>query len=208
MVPVELRAGIIGGHWTPLAARQASYLVAHVTPREGRARRASMSPSASSLDRLPKQLSSGWEEQREGFEEALRAASVVPDEATTLAVALDGVMAPMRDGGRRATKGPAGYREVGCGTLSFYDGAGERWSTLRRARIPEARKATLKGMLSAEVEAALGQRPDLRVIKLADAARDNWSFLSRLAPQAGSSEELVDLPRRRAPEGCHRRGLR
>ena len=34
VVPLELRAGIIGGHWTPLAARQASVLVAHLTPRE------------------------------------------------------------------------------------------------------------------------------------------------------------------------------
>ena len=29
VVPLELRAGIIGGHWTPLAARQASFPVAH-----------------------------------------------------------------------------------------------------------------------------------------------------------------------------------
>ena len=35
MVPLELRAGIIGGHWTPRAAHQASFLVAQVTPREG-----------------------------------------------------------------------------------------------------------------------------------------------------------------------------
>ena len=48
-------------------------------------------------------------------------------------------------------------------------------------------------MLSAEVEAALQQRPDLRVVKLADAARDNWSFLGQLAPQAASSKELVDF---------------
>ena len=34
VVPLELRAGIIGGHWTPLAARQASFLVAHLTPQE------------------------------------------------------------------------------------------------------------------------------------------------------------------------------
>ena len=129
---------------------------------------------------------------------------VVPEEATTLAASLDGVMAPMRDGARqekralaraagRATKGPAGYREVGCGTVSFYDAAGERLSTLRFGRMPEAGKATLKEMLSTEVEAALEQRPDLRVVKLADAARDNWSFLGHLAPQAASSEELVDF---------------
>ena len=59
MVPLELRAGIIGGCWTPLAAHQASYLVAHLTPREAAAvphELGNMNPSASSLDRLPKQL--------------------------------------------------------------------------------------------------------------------------------------------------------
>ena len=208
VVPVELRAGIIGGHWTPLAAHQASYLVAHLTPREGAAvlrELGNMNPSASSLERLPKQLNQRWEEQREAFEEALRASSVVvPDEATTLAVSLDGVMAPMRDGARqakraqaraagRATKGPAGYREVGCGTVSCYDAAGERLGTVRCGRMPEAGKATLKEMLSAEVATALEQRPDLRVVKLADAARDNWSYLGQLAPQAASSAELVDF---------------
>ena len=88
VVPLELRAGMIGGHWTPLAAHQASFLVAHLTPREGAAllcELGNMSPSASSLDRLPKELSRRWEEQREAFEESLRAASTVPDEATTLA---------------------------------------------------------------------------------------------------------------------------
>ena len=35
VVPMELRAGIVAGHWTGLAARQASVVVAHVTPQEG-----------------------------------------------------------------------------------------------------------------------------------------------------------------------------
>ena len=34
VVPLELRAGIIEGHWTPRAAHQASFLVAHLTPQE------------------------------------------------------------------------------------------------------------------------------------------------------------------------------
>ena len=207
VVPLELRAGIIGGHWTPLAARQASVLVAHLTPRESAAvldELGAMKPSVSSLDRLPKQLSGRWEEQREAFEEALRASSEVPAAATTLAVSLDGVMAPMRDGQRqakraearaagRATKGPAGYREVGCGTLTFYNKAGKRLRTVRCARMPQARKQTLKETLSAEVTAALAQRSELRVVKLADGAPDNWSFLRELAPQAADSTELVDF---------------
>ena len=207
VVPLELRAGIIGGHWTPLAARQASFLVAHLTPGECAntlCELGNMSPSKSSLDRLPKQLSSRWEAQREAFEEALRAQDRVPVEATTLAVSLDGVMVPMKDGARQAkraatraagqpTKGPAGYREVGCGTVSYYDSEGERLSTLRCGRMPEAKKETLKGTLSADVDAALEQRPELTVVKLADGARDNWSYLGPLAAQAENSAELVDF---------------
>ena len=55
--PLELRTGIIGGHWTPRAARQAAYVMAHLTP--GSSERlfdelGSIRPSRSSLDRLPK----------------------------------------------------------------------------------------------------------------------------------------------------------
>ena len=35
VAPMELRAGIVAGHWTALAARQASVVVAHVTAQEG-----------------------------------------------------------------------------------------------------------------------------------------------------------------------------
>ena len=172
-----------------------------------------MSPSKSSLDRLPKHLSSRWEEHREAFEESLRADTLtVPATATALAVSLDGVMAPMKDGDRhvkraaaqaagRATKGPAGFREVGCGTVCSYDCDGERLGTLRIGRMPQANKVTLKQMLSAEVEAALAQRPDLEVVKLADGAHDNWRYLDELLPQAQSSQTLGGLLscRRAAP---------
>ena len=32
--PLELRAGMVEGRWTPLAARQAAFVVAHLTPQE------------------------------------------------------------------------------------------------------------------------------------------------------------------------------
>ena len=34
--PLDLRTGIIEGYWTPLAAKQATWVVAHLTPQEGR----------------------------------------------------------------------------------------------------------------------------------------------------------------------------
>jgi hypothetical protein len=152
LCPLELRAGIVEGRWTPLAARQAAFVVAHLTPQEGEdlfRELGNMSPSKSSLDRLPKQLSERWEAERERFEAALRKEETVPPEAVTVAVSLDGVMVPMKDGGRtqkrqdakaqgKHTCGPAGYQEVGCGTLSFYDAEGERLSTVRLAHAGEA----------------------------------------------------------------------
>jgi hypothetical protein len=197
LVPVELRAGIVQGHWTPQAARQGCFLVAHLTPQECEdtlRELGNMRPSKSSLDRLPKCLGARWEAEREAFESSLRTRFVVPEEAVTVAVSLDGVMVPMKDGEREAkrarsraagkqTKGPAGYQEAGCATLSFYDVEGERLGTVRMGRMPEPKKATLKSMLAAEVHAVLDQRAHLTVVKVADGARDNWTYLDALVPE-------------------------
>ena len=177
---------------------QAHCVVAQMTPNEGEAlfrELGNMAPSKSSLDRLPKGLSARWEASREQFESTLRDTSVVPHEAVTVAVSLDGVMVPMKDGCRakkrersrtavRRVKGPAGYQEAGCATLSFYDAEGERLDTLSMGLMHEPKKATLKTTLSAELDAALGKRPGLHVVTVADGARDNWRYLDTLAPEA------------------------
>ena len=75
-------------------------------------------------------------------------------------------------------------QEAACATLSFYDGAGERLDTLSIARMPEPKKATLKTMLSAELDTVLSRRPDLQVVTVADGAHDNWRYLDTLAPDA------------------------
>jgi hypothetical protein len=194
--PLDLRAGIIEGAWTPWAAKQATWVVAHLTPQEGEelfALLGNMTPSKSTLDRLPKQLRVHWEAQRPHLEATLRHQEAIPDAAVAMAVSLDGVMAPMKDGQRHAKRtqaraqgkapsGPAGYQEVGCATISYYDRHGERLCTRRMARMPEMNKATLKSQLTAEVMGALIQRPDLRVVKVADGAPDNWSYLGETLP--------------------------
>lgn len=201
--PLELRAGIVEGRYTPHAAELALWTTTHLTPMETEElfqRVGGMTPSRSSLDRLPKQVSEHWEARREHFEDELRRAERVPDEAATVAVSLDGVMVPMLDGKRpqkraqakkagKLTRGPAGYREASCATLSFYDKDGQLLSTIRLGRMPEARKATLKGMLAAELLDVVRQRPNLRLVKVADGARDNWTYLSDLLPKG---DEVVD----------------
>ena len=219
LCPLELRAGIVEGRWTPLAARQAAFVVAHLTPQEGEdlfRELGNMNPSKSSLDRLPKQLSERWEAERERFEAALRGEETVPPEAVTVAVSLDGVMVPMKDGARTQKRqdaktqgkhpcGPAGYQEVGCGTLSFYDAEGERLSTMRLARMPEKHKATLKDTLSEEIAAVLEQQPESHLGQACrwgegqpesqgcDAFRRyrmDWSYLGAVLPQG---IEIIDF---------------
>ena len=204
LCPMELRAGIVDGKWTPRAAKQAIWFVAQMTPRtveELYERLGGLSPSKSSLDRLPKKLSADWEAERERFEAALRASECGSVEVTSVGISLDGVLVPMKEGKRKEkreqateegqrTRGPAGYEEVGCGTLTFYDKEGVLLSTIRQARMPEPNKSTLKEILTAELMAVLAERPDLKVIRLADGAKDNWTFLDAL-PAEGSS--VVDF---------------
>lgn len=200
--PLELRAGIIAGHWTPRAARLGTFVVAQLTPGETEAlfqELGTMCPSRSSLDRLPRDLSGHWEKQRPAWEAALRVQETLPTAATTVAVSVDGVMAPMKanaaqrqakraEAGKHAS-GPAGHREVGCGTVSVYDPDGERLQTIRYARMPECKKVTLKTQLQAEVQALLTKAPTLRQVHLADGAEGNWTLLTELAHALGLSRE-------------------
>jgi hypothetical protein len=203
--PMELRAGMVEGRWTPGAASLAVWAVAHLTPQEAEelfARCGGMTPSRSSLDRLPKAVSARWEEQRTRFEECVRAVEEVPAAAVSVSVSLDGVMVPMKDGGRqrkrrralrdgKETRGPAGFREAACGTLTLHDAEGNRLSTTVLGRMPERGKKTLKDTLEDELVAVLDRRPDLDIVGLADGARDNWTWLDRVLPEG--SRQVLDF---------------
>ena len=206
--PLEVRAGLIAGYWTPWAARQAAFVLAHLTPGESEMlfdELGGLRPSRSSLDRLPKALSPHWEAHRQEWEAALRLAETVPPTAAVMAISVDGVMAPMkgtdrsvkRDQPGKHASGPTGNREVGCGTVVLYDAAGQRLQTVRYGRMPEHKKATLQQQLAAEVSGVLAVRPDLQRVLLADGAKDNWRLLAEVDQAWGHpaqpSIEIVDF---------------
>jgi hypothetical protein len=127
---LELRVGIVGGFWTPEAAKQATWVVAQMTPGLGEElfrRLGHMGPSKSSLDRLPKEISARWEDDRKAFEAQLRTTLVVPSDAATVAPSLDGVLVPMNDvaedRAEKRTKGASKNNRLRfldpCGFVSF-----------------------------------------------------------------------------------------
>lgn len=213
--PLELRAGIAGGLYTPVMAKQMSYMMGNMTSVETSRLFEELNidgPSSSSCDRLPKVIGERWEKNREEWENALREQETVPAEATILAASLDGVMVPDKDGQKEAKQkredaaeknlskqlsGPAGYREVGCGTVTLYaeqqerDKAPPRLETTRYGRAPEYKKETLTKQLDAEVESILSVRPDLILVAIADGAEENWRYFDN--PLYKDAVKIVDF---------------
>ena len=98
----------------------------------------------------------------------------------TVMVSLDGAMIPMADS--------EGYREAMVGTLSFYDGAGERAHTIYLAAAPEYGKHAFSQRLACEIARAKQHYPDARYVGIADGAASNWSFLEQ-----HTQRQLIDF---------------
>jgi hypothetical protein len=136
----------------------------------------------------------------------VRSPESLPEQATVLAISVDGVMAPMKGPGRSAKRdlpgkhasGPAGNKEVGCGTVVLYDAEGERLQTVRYGRMPESKKVTLQHQLEDEVASIVAVYSDLIRVHLADGAEDNWRLMKELEQNVGQSApqtwiEIVDF---------------
>lgn len=98
--------------------------------------------------------------------------------------------------------GPAGYREVGCGTVSLYEPPLDirskddkerrprRLDTVRYGRAPEYKKQVLTKQLDAEVDSIRAVRSDLELVALADGAEENWRYFD--TPKWERATKIVD----------------
>jgi hypothetical protein len=186
--PLELQTGIIESYWTPGAAKNAIWALAHLTPQEVEdmlLQLGKMNPSRSSLDRLPKALNQCWEPKTIEHHEALIADEKIPFDAVSFSVSLDGVMIgmkPEKSGTDDKVSMKTEWREASCGTISFFNAEGERLTTVQYGRMPEHKKKTLKTLLLKNTEAILRLKPNLKLVHLADGAQDNWAFYDEEMP--------------------------
>lgn len=213
MVPLELRLGMVEGSYTPAVARVVTRARASmpVVEAEELLKEAGVAMlSSSTLHRLPKTIAARYETMREQINEQLRQAEVVPSEAVTVQVGLDGVMVP-QDGemaearGRKTqspkaprhenrygpvdAQGPANddglegraWHEGSVGTIAYFDKDGEHLRTIYLARMPEAKMATLTDELEQELTNVLEQRPELDVCFASDGDRHQWQVLEGMA---------------------------
>ena len=89
---------------------------------------------------------------------------------THVAISRDGTTTPIRG---------EGYRETMCGTLSFYNGKGERMHTVYTACAPEFGKKSFDLVLDMEIERVKQKYLHVKYVGLADGAKDNWTYLQK-----------------------------
>ena len=188
---VAERGGLVA-NWTPRAAKVALLSIAempfcraeHFFGEVGL-----LGVSRSSLLRFARLCSDCWEEHREQLEKEVSERTPIPAEARSVVVSLDGVLVNLIDEAaaqrRRAAKrsnakGPAGWKEASIGVIAILDAEGERLQTRRYGRMPEANKAATKAWLAAELKRIQKERPDLRVMEVADGAANLRGFLDTL----------------------------
>jgi hypothetical protein len=71
-----------------------------------------------------------------------------------------------------------GYREAMTGTLSLYDGQGERLHTIYLGGKPEYGKASFFERMQREIDHIKQQYPLASYVGIADGAQSNWDFLA------------------------------
>jgi hypothetical protein len=87
-------------------------------------------------------------------------------------------------------RGPAGYRDVGCGTGTLSEEGARRLRTGRSGRAPEDTKKTLTEQLDAALASRVAVRPDVKLVARADGAEENGRSCDR--PAYDHAIKIVD----------------
>lgn len=98
---------------------------------------------------------------------------------TSATISMDGAMLPMCNGA---------WRESMVGTISLYDGGGDRQCSIYIAEPPEYGKASFLERMEKEIMRIKAVFPKLLYLGIADGARDNWTFLEK-----HTSKQLIDF---------------
>ena len=97
---------------------------------------------------------------------------IAPSEVSSIGISLDGACMLLRQDG---------WRVAMVGSISLYDGEGERLHTTYTAQSPEYGKETFLGDFEKQIAATKKLYQDKTYVGVADGAADNWKFLQNHA---------------------------
>lgn len=187
-VPLELRAGMIGGAWTPACAEAMAYLAQQQPEREAAetaAKSGAMKYSPSSFKRLLRVLGERWERDRDVFESEVVELSVVPEETASASIAMDRISLLVLEEDNQLR-----WRMAYVGAITMYDGKGKPLQTWRYGRMPGEGAHVLREQMQWDVTALQERRPTLQWVALSDGAHELCGILEEDYP---TMPRLVDF---------------
>lgn len=205
VVPLELLAGFVGGHYTPAAARVAAALAQEMPSRSADVvcRSAGILPhSRASQQNVGIELGKRWEVLRPEAEAELVAEMELPVAVVTAAVAVDRISLAMaepravtREDEHKGVKHPVNvnYRMAYVGAITLYDGDATPLSTVRYAHLPDGGGDAMEASFRADLGALLARIAGLRVVTLADGAPEMQGILDRATAKVPVAARLVDF---------------
>ena len=202
---MELRGAIVEGLLTPAAAEGLATLGQTMPSREASetSKRLGVLPySRSEHFRAAVQVGKRWGELREIYEDSLVETMGIPPEATSVSVSVDRASMPMREPRplteqdiERGIKNPISvvFRMAFCCVLTLYDAQGDPLESIRYAHVPSHGAEDMVTVLRNDLAILLKRRPDLRVVALADGAKDMQSILKQATVGHDVVATLVDF---------------
>jgi len=184
--PLELRAGIVEGTWTPGCARTIGEYVQELPAHRG-AELSGLPYSTTSFKRLAGQLGESWQRESPELQTMTAQRLEVPETAASLSVLVDRVSVLMRE------DGDYNWRMLWCGAVCLHDEEGETLQTLRYGAIPDNLDEALRRPMGKDVEAILDQRPDLERVALGDGGADVCGFLDEEFPEFDRRIDIMHL---------------
>jgi hypothetical protein len=195
--PLEINAGILHHHLTPVAVEFVSYGVAHMVPAELAEfcrRWQHLTPSETVIKQVAGEVGEMAEMVQEGYEEAIRKEEAVPEETRVVTVSRDGTSVNIRN---------EGWRQAQVGAVACYgpmekleDEEEERRARLQTVylgQMPEEDTPTFNAKLDREVGHVLKELPTgCQIVCLADGALGIWNYF-KTHPQLKKAVHINDF---------------
>jgi hypothetical protein len=205
IVPLELRAGIVEGRYTPGAAVGLAHLNQAMPSREADevARSLRVLPySRSAQHRGGTAMGERWAEIEERESAQLIADLDIPVEARSLALSVDRVSMPMAEDREptardieRGVKNPisVNFRMAFAACWTLCDAQGKALMCVRYAHVPGGGAEAMEQRLRADLAELHRKRPDLLLCTLADGAAEMQGILDRVVEGYEVKARLVDF---------------
>lgn len=205
VVPLDLRAGIVDGRYTPAAAEGLARVAQAVPSREAETMCESLGVlpvSRSAHFRVGVSVGGRWDELRDEVEPQLAQQMDIPEAAAALSVCVDRISLPMAEPREPTPEDVASgvlnpvsvnFRMAYTAVWTLYDKEGVPLLAVRYAHVPTDGAAAMQRCLARDVDTLLLRRPDLRLVTLADGAPEMQSILDRAVGDHKVEARLVDF---------------